>query len=443
MHAALWEAVHAGLVFREDSAYKFLHDRIQQAAYTLIPEEHRAEVHLRIGRVLLASMTADELAEHLFDVANQFSRGAARLVDRDEKAQVATIDLRAGRKAKASAAYASACVYFAAGTALLDEMDWHSRYEIMFSLWLERAECELLSGNFDKAEQLIGELLQRGASKVDQAAAYHLKVLLHTVKSESAQAVATALTCLRLFGIDIPANPIWEQVQAEYETVWQTLKGRPIESLIDLPLMTDPELQAAMQVLSVLTPPAYFTDFRLWCLLMCRMVNVSKQHGTCGASAHGFGYLGTILGPVFHRYSEGYRFAKLACDLVDKHGFIAYQAKVYHAMGIVAPWTQPITTAIDFMRASFRAGTETGDLTFACYGVINIVQGLLLRNDPLDAVWRESERGLDFVRKAGYGDIADIIVGQQRYIATMQGRTATFSPSSAMHSSTRRRSRRN
>ena len=87
MHAALWEAVHAGLVFDQDSAYKFLHDRIQQAAYSLIPEEHRADVHLRIGRVLLASMTADQLAEHLFDVANQFNRGAALLIDRDEKAQ--------------------------------------------------------------------------------------------------------------------------------------------------------------------------------------------------------------------------------------------------------------------------------------------------------------------------------------------------------------------
>ena len=78
----------------------------------------------------------------------------------------------------------------------------------------------------------------------------------------------SALTCLRLFGIDMPAHPTWEQVQAEYETVWQTLDGRPIESLIDLPLMTDPELQAAMQVLSVLTAPAYFTDFNV-CFACC------------------------------------------------------------------------------------------------------------------------------------------------------------------------------
>ncbi len=378
-HAALWEAVRGGLVFCQDSAYKFLHDRIQQAAYTLIPEEHRAEVHLRIGRVLLASMTATELAEHLFDVANQFSRGAARLVDRDEKAQVATIDLRAGRRAKASAAYASACVYLAAGMALLDDGDWSSQYELKFSLLLECAECEFLTANFDKAEQLIGELLQRGASKVDQAAVCHLKVLLHTVKSENAKAVDSALACLRLVSIDIPARPTWEQVQAEYEMVWQTLDRRPIESLIDLPLMTDPELKAAMQVLSVFVSPAYFTDFHLHCLLVCRMVNISMQDGTSGASAHGYGYLGALLGPLFHRYREGFCFTKLACDLVDKHGFVAYQAKAYYSMGLVALWTQPITTAINFTRATFRTATETGDLTFACYSMWQSVTCLLLR----------------------------------------------------------------
>ncbi|SEF09802.1 PAS domain S-box-containing protein [Rhizobiales bacterium GAS191] len=426
-HAALWEAVRAGLVVHQDNAYKFLHDRIQQAAYSLIPDEQRAHVHLRIGRVLLASMTADQLAEHLFDVANQFNRGAALLVDENEKAGVATINLSAGRKAKASTAYAAARLYFAAGITLLDERDWSSRYELMLSLRLERVECELLSGNFKKAEQLIEELLQRAASKVDQATAYDLKILLHTVKSENAQAVDSALTCLRLFSIDFPAHPTQAQVQAEYETVWRTLNGRPIESLIDLPMMTDPELQAAMQLLSVLTPPAYFTDFRLWCLQVCRQVNVAMQHGTSGASALAYGSLGSILGPVFHRYSEGYRFAKLACDLVDKHGFIAYRAKAYHSMGIVAFWTQPITTAIDFNRAAFRAGVETGDLTFACYGIYQSVTGLLLRNDPLDAVWRESEMALDFAREAKYGDAADIIRSQQRFIATVQGRTATFS----------------
>jgi hypothetical protein len=239
--------------------------------------------------------------------------------------------------------------------------------------------------------------------------------------------VGSALTCLRLFGIDIPAHPTWEQVQAEYETIWCNLEGRHIENLCDLPSMTDPELPAAMQVLSTLLGPAYFTDFHLFCLIVCRMVNVSTQHGVSGASAHGCAYLGTILGPVFHRYSEGYRFAKLACDLVEKNGFIAYQAKAYHSMGIVAVWTQPIATAIDFNRAAFRTATETGDLTSACYSMDQYVTSLLLRNDPLDTVWSESEKSLDFVRKARFHDVAAAIVSQQRFIATMQSRTATFS----------------
>jgi PAS domain S-box-containing protein len=433
MHAALWEAVHAGLIINQGNNYKFLHDRIQQAAYSLFPEDGRPAVHLRIGRALLANMTADELTEQLFEVANQFYRGAALIVDHDEKTRVATINLRAGRRAKASAAYVSARAYFSAGMALLDERDWNSRYDLTFALCIERAQCDLLSGNLETAEQLMVGLLQRALSNVDKAAVYQVKVFLHTVKSEYLQAVDNALTCLRLFGIELPAHPTREQVQAEYETVWQTLDGRPTQSLIDLPLMTDPELQAAMPVLSVVGPPAFNTDFRLFCLIACRMVKISMQHGICDASTIGFGTLGFLLGPVFHRYDEGQRFAKLACALVEKHRFIANRPKVYHAMGTVAFWTQPIETAIEFMRATFRTANETGDLTFACYGLHQVVAGRLLRNDPLEAVWRESQMALDFAQEAKYDDAVMRIRSQQRFIATMQGRTTTFSTFSDTH----------
>src|SRR5258708_11199873 len=144
---------------------------------------------------------------------------------------------------------------------------------------------------------------------------------------------------------------------------------------------------------------AYFTELRAYCLQVCRMVNVSIQHGTSGASAHAYGFLGIVLGLAFHRYSDAYRFAKLGCDLVEKHSFIAYQAKAYVSMGIAALWTQPIATAIDFNRMAFRTATETGDLTSACYSMFRSVSILLLRNDPLDVVWRESEKSLDFLRK--------------------------------------------
>jgi predicted ATPase len=180
MHAALWEAIRAGLVLHQQGTFRFLHDRIQQAAYSLIPDEQRADFHLRIGRVLSANMTADELGEHLFHVANHFNRGATLLVDQGEKARVAAIELRAGRKAKASTAYASACVYLAAGMALLDESDWDSHYDLTFSLRLERAECEYLSGQLASAEARLSLLSTRARTIVDSAAVTCVRINLYT-----------------------------------------------------------------------------------------------------------------------------------------------------------------------------------------------------------------------------------------------------------------------
>ena len=428
MHTALLESIRAGLILRMEHSYAFLHDRIQEAAYALIPESERAEVHLRIGRALLASLTTDGLAEHLFDVANQLNRGAALLTDHDEKVRVAALDLKTGQKAKVSAAYASAREYFAAGMALLDEGDWSSHYELTFGLWLERAECELLTGDFDTAGQLIGGLMQHAASKVDEAAAGHLQVKFHVMRSEIQPAVDAALTCLRRLGIEIPAHPSDDQVQAEYEMLGQALDARSIESLIDLPLMTNPELAAAAQILSVLVAPAYFTDQRLFCLLPSRMMKISLEHGISRDSGYVLANLGVVLGwDRLRRHGDGYRFVKLACDLVEKHGFVADRAKVYLASGMVAAWTRPITTAIDFTQTGFRAAVDTGDLTYACLCAYGTIPLLLVRNDPLDVVWRESETGLDFVQKARYRDAADGIVSNQRFIATMQGQTATFS----------------
>ena len=425
-HRGLWETVRAGLVFHQDGAYRFLHDRIQQAAYSLIPEVDRAATHLRIGRALLAGMTPDDLDQRLFDVANQFNRGIA-LIDRDEKPQVATMYLRAGRKAKTSAAHESARSYLATGSALLDDTSWTSRYELTFNLWLERAECEFVTSHFEIAEQLIEELLERGATKIDKATVSHLKAQLHVVKSENPKAVESALASLRSFRIDIPAHPTWEQVQTEYEAIWRNLGERQIEHLIDLPLMTDPEMLAAMRLLADLNEPGYFTDINLSCLHPCRMSNMSILHGMCGASAHAFGFLGYYLGASFRRYADGHRFAKLACELVEKHGFAAYRGPVYMAMGLVSLWTQPIALSVDYTRTAFRSATETGELTFACLCAYHIVKALLARNDPLDAVWDESERSLTFVRRAGFRDLADMIVCQQRFVAMMQGRTTTFS----------------
>ena len=423
VHASLWEAVRDGLLLKREDSYAFVHDRVQEAAYSLVPPASRPEVHLRIGRALLSGMQADEV----IDVVDQMNRGATLIVDVDERERVAELNLQAGRRAKSSTAYASACTYLPAGMGQVGEDAWSRHYELAFALWLERAECEYLSGNFDQANALIAQLLERSASRIDKAAAYRLMIDLHVLRMEYPKAIDSALACLRLFGIDLPPHPTTDQVDLEFERVWRNLAGRRIEDLLDLPHMTDPEMQAAMGVLAVLYAPAVFTDSNLVHLHLCHMVNMTLEYGTSPASAHGYAWFGVVVGTRLDRYMDGYRFAKLACELVEKFGLVAYKAKVFFSTEMTALWAQPVSTALDAIRAAHRAAFEGGDLTIGCYSCNHTVTDMLLRGDHLDEVWTETERGLEFARKAKFRDVIDVIIAQQRFVQNMRGRTADFS----------------
>ncbi|MBV8415438.1 MAG: AAA family ATPase, partial [Verrucomicrobia bacterium] len=433
VHQELWDAVRAGLIHRSGASYKFLHDRIREAAYLLIPEQSRARFHLNVGRLLVSRMTRKQTEEQIFDIANQLNFGLALISDQHEREQSAELNLMAGKKAKASAAYASACVYLSAGVELIGSNAWELRYQLAFGLWLERAESEYLNGNFDTAEGLIADLLDRAESKMDKAATYRLKILLDVMRAQYRRAVDKGLECLRLFGIDIPPHPSWQEVEVEYEKIWQSLGDRSIESLIELPLTSDPEKQAATQVLAELSTPAWYTDRNLFCLHVCHMTNISLKYGISSVSPHGFAELASILGPVFHRFADGYRFGQLGCSLVDKYRFAGSKTRAYLGMARVAPWTQPIAAAVGLVRRALRAGIETQERSYTCFACIDLVTDLLLQGVHLDEVWSESEKGLDFARETKFRDAIAFIISQQRFIQTMRGQTVAFSSFSDCH----------
>src|SRR6202043_2221604 len=160
----LWNAVRLELVEHSGSSYKFTHDRVQEAAYSLIPERLRAEAHLRVGRLLVAHTPSGRRQEAIFDIVNQLNRGAALITSQDEREQLAELNLLAGQRAKASAAYASALTYLIAGAALLAEDSWERRHELTFALELNRAECEFLTGALAEAEERLSLLSRRASS---------------------------------------------------------------------------------------------------------------------------------------------------------------------------------------------------------------------------------------------------------------------------------------
>ncbi|MEA2712111.1 MAG: hypothetical protein QOK27_72, partial [Gemmatimonadales bacterium] len=196
-NAALWEAVRAGLVLRSGGTYAFLHDRVQEAAYALIFEDERAMAHLRIGRLLAARTPPEHLEENIFDIVNQFDRGAALISTEREREQVATFNLVAGKRAKTATAYAAALRYFVVGRLLLGEKGWEQCYQLTFDLELNRGECEYLTGESAAAEERLSQLSTRARTIVHAAAGTCVRINLYTTLDRSNRAVEVGLEYLR------------------------------------------------------------------------------------------------------------------------------------------------------------------------------------------------------------------------------------------------------
>ena len=427
LRADLHEALATGLVLHADGAYRFLHDRVQEAAYSLIPAARRAETHLRIGRLLVAHTAPAKQQDTIFEIVNQLNRGAALITARAEKEQLAEFNLAAGRRAKASTAYVSALRYLLAGAALLSEDRWEQRPDLVFALELQQAECQFLTGDFASAEDRLTMLAARAATSIDRATVACLRIDLYMTRDRNDRGVGVSLDYLRHLGIDWSPHPTEEESRREYERTWSLLGRRDLATLTELPLMREPAVVATMDVLTRALTPALYTDTNLLCLLICRMIDLTLEHGNTDGSCLAYVWLGRIAGSRFGNYQAGFRFGRLGCDLVEQSALERYKARVYIAFAnFCMPWIQHVRSGQDLLRRAYDSANSHGDLTHAAFSCNNLITNLLAAGDPLADVQLEAERGLAFARKSGFNAVIDIISAQLALIRTLRGLTPRF-----------------
>jgi PAS domain S-box-containing protein len=427
MHGQLWEAIRAGLIFRSEHSYTFLHDRVQEAAYSLIQEEARAEAHLRIGRLLVARTPLEQQEEKIFDIVNQLNRGSHLISSAEEGKRLAELNLTAGRRAKSSTAYTSALSFLRTARALLTEEAWDEEHDLIFAIEYSMAECELLTADKVAAENRLLMLAERAKRAHDIARVTVLRVVLCTTSGQLDRGVEVALEYLQSGGTGWSMHPTRDEVVREYDRIWSQLGSRKVDELLDLPLMTNPNVLYTMDVLNEIIIPAYSCDENLPALIICRMVNLSLEHGNSEGSCVAYLGLAMIAGPLFGNYSStALGFGQLGYDLVEQRGWKRFRARVYAVFGnIIIPWTRHIREGRDFIRRAFDAANEMGDLTWAASRSL-LVGNLLASGEQLVDVQREAEDSLSFVRKVGYGLVIDIITAQLALIRTLRGLTPKF-----------------
>jgi len=422
VHAALQDLVANELVLRTDDEYRFVHDRVREAAYGLIDPSDLPAEHLSIARHL--ANTVPTSADALFRIANHYNLGAALIRSGSERLAAVGYNRHAGRVAKKAIAYSSARVYLEAALALLDDDRWERRPEIAFDVEYQLAECEFLTGALTEAESRLQRLVGQAPDEIATAAVVALQITLYTAMDRSDRAIEACLAYLRDAGIVWSRHPDRDEASTEYQLLMQCLGDRSIEALLDLPTSTDRLRSAGMSVMTAALAPAFFTDLNLVCLLLCRMANRSIQHGNCDASALAYAYLGMVVGPCFGDYGAALRFGELGLRLVETRGLSQYKARVHLTYGAhVLPWARPLHEAQPYLRRAFDESNEAGDLTYAGFSSCTLITNRLSAGDPLDEVEIEAAARLALMQRAKFGLIIHIITTQLQLIRSLRGET--------------------
>ncbi|MET0791959.1 MAG: PAS domain S-box protein [Polyangiaceae bacterium] len=423
VHAALADAVQAGLLVRSDSNYRFPHDRVQEASYALGTESERSAIHLRIARSLVGSVPVRR-DESSFETVNHFNRALSLITSVEERREVAELNLLAAKLAKAAIAFHSALKYLAAGLEALGEDAWQREPRLAFTLAFQRGDCEYLTGDLAGAEARLRALSERAANRFDRCTVACLQAAVYLTLNQPAESISVCLEQLRQFGIDWRPEPSAAVVQAEYDLLLSRLPDGSPEGLAELPLMVDPDWRACMDVLLAMEPAAIFSDKSLHDLAVIRMANLSIEHGNCEASPLGFCELSLVLLPRFGDRVLGYRFGELGRVLVEKQGLLRFSGRVLNVVAYhVKTFTESLSSAQALMRRSLAISSEIGDLTFRSYAVVHLVALGLAAGDPLDQVQREAEKSLEFARQANFELIVQCLVGQLALIQALRGET--------------------
>jgi len=415
--ASLGNALRAGLVVRKDESYAFVHDRVQEAAYALQPAEDKPALHLRIGMALAgAADLHDETSERLYLVANQLNLGITAVTSEAQRARIVAVNLAAGRRARNAAAYNAAIVYLEVARKLLGHGSHPRHGATSFAVALQRAECELLIGRLDVADELLLELWQHCPNVQASAEVTRLRAGLYTIRGQLAQGIDVCLAFLRRVGIDWRAHPTDREVDNESYHVRRLAKDLSDEQLHALPPMTDPIYRATMTVFTDLIPPSNVTDRNLSHIVVLAAVRLTLEHGVCAESSYPLVQVFDALGIRYTDAELGFRLARFGAAIADRHPQLWSSGRALTVFGhLVAPWVQPIRTGLAFVQRGLKIAQATGDLTYVAFTRRALVSVRLFCGDPLGEICEDAERALESGETAGFEVAADAFAVQRTF----------------------------
>ena len=401
--ADLTSAIREDMITLYGDMYKFHHDRIQEAAYSLIPDDEKAEMHYKIGNNVLKKTDLKDLNEKIFYIVDQLNRGRKQITGHKERINLVNLNLTAAAKAKNSTAFTAAAEYFETGKSLLSPEEWALLPDKLFVLSLEHAESTYLSGNIEKASGLCDRLFEIARNNLDRGSIYVLRARILKHQAKNNETVNEVRKALQLFNIALAEDhqEIDRKIGEGHGKMQGHLLKVPIEELVNLPEMKDENKAMAMELLFQVIPPAIHTYPPLSILVELMMFDLALSHGTTAVSCKNFMDCGIIQGSILGDYAAGYKLGEAAFALINKFKADSLKSSVYFVFGaFVSHWRVHYQQSLEYLAMSRQVGMETGDVEHVAYTYASMGETLLYAGKNLEECEREAEKAIVFLQKS-------------------------------------------
>ncbi|MDB9510253.1 AAA family ATPase, partial [Kamptonema animale CS-326] len=455
----LWQSLQDGLVIPENSTYKFfygnerdledveavnnitvsylfLHDRIQQAAYSLIPEGLKQATHFKIGKLLLADGSPEEQGNKIFAVVNHLNEGFELHESQEERLELLRLNCIAGTRAKESTAYGVAVNYFTVAQRLLPPDSWQQDYEKSLEVYFNLAEVQYLSGDFQSSLALVETISSFARRQLERAEAFNLAIMMFTLQGQYLQALRYGQKALSCLNFDLSEIDLPEQIESYQREIQLKLANRKPEQLVDQPEATDPEKCLIIKILNNLIVPVYVLQKgELYFIVALSMVSVSLNFGAIGESGNGFSAYGMYLGFYHGDYQLGYEFGVLAVSLARRFKQADNLCKACYMLGNnLLSWVRSLRCSGPIFDEGLVAGLQSGEMVFSGNLLMYKLLNPFYAGESLLEVEQNLPEYLRFsAKKLNYQLAVDVITGLNIWLAELTASPAKNLPTEQQH----------
>lgn len=403
-------------------SYRFAHDRVQQAAYSLVGETQKQNFHYCIGCLLLEQNPEWEKAENILEITDHFNLAEDMVLADNKGLLLARLNLGAGKKAKSCYAYDRSLGYLSKGIVILGDDGWNSNYEITLELYTEAAEMAYMGAQYTLLDQYGNAVLERGKTLLDQAKIYEIKIESLTVQNRLEDAIETARQVLELFGIRISRRPSRPDIMLMYYRTRLALTGRTLDDLKKMPEMKDPKYLAMMRIITSAGIAAYSYSAPVMVMLTLNVVLISLRHGIAPLTPVSYAGYGHFLCAYLKKRALGYKFGKLAIELQAGIKSKAFECKTNLLFEILLRHQREhIGNTLNGFPYNHRQGLSTGDLTSAGHVMMQHFVYLYLAGRELASIRKDMEQYRDDLFRTDNQTSINVCMMYLQGIANLQG----------------------